>query len=52
MYVLIVVGWMSGQTGEPSVARHEFERRETCEAIKRTLENDGVYTIKAICIPK
>ncbi len=52
MYVLIVVGWMTGQIGEPSVAKHAFVTRETCEAVKRQLEENKAYQIEGICLPR
>ncbi len=52
MYVLIVVGWMTGQTGEPSVAKHQFVTRETCEAVRHELEGNKAYTLEAICLPR
>ncbi len=50
MYVLIVVGWMTGQSGEPSVAKHIFVTRETCEAVRRELEENKAFQIEGICL--
>jgi hypothetical protein len=53
MYVLVIIAVGMGVVSPISVTTHEFQGRETCEAVKTDLERDrGRFSIVGVCYPK